>query len=301
VLTSIGVFLYSRLSRGARRHRTVTGRGFRPRQLALGKWRLPAAALAIGYLVVAVALPVLILLYASTQPFYSVPSGESLSKVTLAHYGDTLTEASSLRAFGNSLLLGVGTATAVMLTMAVAAWLVIRTRLPGRWLVDNLASLPLVIPGLVVGVALLFVYLQLPISVYGTLWILFLAYFTRFMPYGMRYASTSMQQLSGELEESARTSGAGWWQTFRRVTLPLLVPGLLAGWLYVLIVSVRELSSSLLLYSPRTEVLAVRIFHDYQEGRFPELAALGMTMILVIVVLVAIAYRLGARAGVWEV
>jgi iron(III) transport system permease protein len=147
-----------------------------------------------------------------------------------------------------------------MLMMAVAAWVVVRTKLPGRWLIDNLAFLPLVIPGLVLGVAMLDVYLRLSwLPVYGTLWILFIAYLTRYMPYGMRYSSTSMFQIGKELEESAMMSGAGWFQTFRRVVLPLLVPGFVAGWIYIFVVSFRELGSSVLLYSPGKEVLSIAI------------------------------------------
>jgi iron(III) transport system permease protein len=299
LVASLGVFLYSRLARRGVPYQTITGRGHRARRVELGGWRLPATILAAAYLLIASVLPVLILLYASTQRFYSVPSLDTLSEMTLDRYGEVLGQEAALRAFGNSLLLAVATATAVMLVMAVASWIVVRSRLPGRWLVDNLASLPLVIPGLVLGVALLFVYLRSPLPIYGTLWILFLAYFTRFMPYGMRYAVSAMHQLGAELEEAARTSGASFLQTFRRITLPLLLPGLLAGWLYVVIVAMRELSSSILLYSPGTEVLSVRIFVLYEDGRFTELAALGMAMVLVLAVLAALAYRVGTRVGIW--
>jgi iron(III) transport system permease protein len=299
-LTSIGVFWHSRLARRAKSFQTVTGKGFRPRPIELGKWRWPATGLIVGYFVFAVAAPLLILVYASTQKFYSVPSRESLSRMTLENYEYTFTSSGTITALKNSLYLGVGTATLVMLFMAVAAWLVVRTKLPGRWLVDNLAFLPLVVPGLVMGVALLIVYLRHPLPVYGTIWILFIAYFTRYMPYGMRYASSSMYQISSELEECAQTSGASWWQSFRRVVLPLLMPGLVAGWIYILIVSVRELSSSILLYSPGNEVLSIRIWEQYQNGQFTELSALGVIMVVVLVVLVGVAYKLGAKVGVKE-
>jgi iron(III) transport system permease protein len=177
----------------------------------------------------------------------------------------------------------------------------VRTTLPGRWLVDNLAFLPLVIPGLVLGVALLTVYLRLTwLPVAGTLWILFIAYLTRYMPYGMRYAATSMFQIGRELEESAMMSGAGWLQSFRRVMLPLLVPGLVAGWIYIFVVSFRELGSSLLLYSPGREVLSIAIWEQWSNGQLPELAALGVMLIGFLVVMVGIAYKLGARIGVRE-
>src|SRR5438067_8172248 len=145
----------------------------------------------------------------------------------------------------NSVVLAIGSATTVMLISAVIAWIVVRTKVPGRWMLDNLASLPLVFPGLVLGVAIMVCYLYIDIGVYGTLWIMFIAYVTRFLPYGMRYNSASMLQIHKELEESAAMSGASWAISFRRVVLPLLQPGLLASFIYVMIVSVRELSSSI--------------------------------------------------------
>jgi iron(III) transport system permease protein len=299
-LTTIGIFWQSRLSKRGRAYQTVTGKGFRPQPMDLGKYRWPATILVLGYFVIAVVMPVLILLYASFQPFYSVPTLASLRNFTLENYEYTLTNNQALGAAKNSFILGIGSATTVMFLMAIVSWLVVRTKLPGRWMIDNLTFLPLAIPGLVLGVALLFVYLRFPLPIYGTIWILFIAYFTRYMPYGMRYASTSMYQISGELEESAQTSGATWWQTFRRVNLPLLMPGLVAGWIYIVMVSVRELSSSILLYSPGNEVLSILIWEQWENGQFTELASLGVLMVLALVVLVAVAHRLGARVGVKE-
>jgi iron(III) transport system permease protein len=299
-LTTFGVFWQSRLSKRGKAFQTVTGKGFRPHPMDLGTWRWPATALILAYFLFAVVMPVLILVYASFQPFYSVPSLESFSRFTLENYEYTLTNAPSLRAARNSFTLGIGAATTVMFVMAIASWLVVRTRIPGRWLVDNLSFLPLTIPGLVMGVALLFVYLRFPIGIYGTIWILFIAYLTRYMPYGMRYASTSMYQISGELEESAQTSGASWWQSFRRVNLPLLMPGLLAGWIYIVMVSVRELSSSILLYSPGNEVLSIIIWERWENGQFTELASLGVLMVVALVVLVLVAQKLGASVGIQE-
>lgn len=298
VVTSLAMLVYSRLVRPGARHETVSGRGARPWRWPLGRWRGLVVGLTAAYLLLAAAVPLAILLYASLQPFYSPPSLQGLSTLTLDSYA-TVLETATVRAFVNSMVLAVGTATAVMLVMGAAAWFVVRGPRRGRWLVDNLTALPLVIPGLVIGVALLFVYLRVPLPIYGTLWILFLAYFTRFMPYGMRYAVTSMQQIAREAEEAAHMSGASWTQTFRRVTLPLLLPGLVAGWIYVVIVSVRELSSSIILYSPSSEVLPVRIFVLYEGGQFTDLAALGIVLVVVLVGLALAAYRLGSRVGVW--
>jgi iron(III) transport system permease protein len=304
LLTAIGVLWQSRLSKRGRAYQTVTGKGFRPRPVQLGVWRIPAVIFICVYFLIAVVAPLLMLAYMSTQQFYTPPTRKTLSNMSLEMYGKVIHDDLIVTALKNSLILGLGSATTVILLAAFASWIVVRTRIPGRWLVDNLAFTPLVIPGLVLGVALLFVYLRLNrdfhIAIYGSLWILFIAYLTRYMPYGMRYSSTSMYQIGRELEESAQTSGASWFQSFRRVLLPLLAPGLIAGWIYIVIVSVRELSSSILLYTPGRQVLSIVIWEQYQNGAFTELAALGMMMVGALVLLVIVAYKLGARIGIRE-
>jgi len=162
------------------------------------------------------------------------------------------------------------------------------------------ASLPLVFPGLVLGLSIMIFYLNVDIGVYGTIWILFIAYVTRFMPYGLRYNTTSMLQIHKELEESAAMSGASWVTTFWRVILPLLKPGLVAGWIYVMLLSIRELSSSILLYSPGTEVVSVVIWELWENGQYVELSALGVMFILALFFLVMVAQWLGRKFGIKE-
>jgi iron(III) transport system permease protein len=297
VLAVIGMAISTFAGRAAKNYQTVTGKGFRPRPMALGKWRPVMGAIIIAYFLFTVVLPLLVLLYTSLLKFYQAPSGAAFRSMTFANYTSLLNLPKALTALQNSLFLGIGTATVVMAGMAIAAWVVVRSKVPGRMLVDQLSFLPLVVPGLVLGLALSFVYLRSPIPIYGTIFILMIAYVTRYMPYGMRYAVTSMQQISAELEESAQVSGASWWQTFRRVLLPLLAPGLMAGWIYILVVSFRELSSSILLYSPGNEVLSILIFEQYENGEFTVLSALGVIMVLTLVVLVTVAYKLGAKIG----
>jgi iron(III) transport system permease protein len=152
----------------------------------------------------------------------------------------------------------------------------------------------------VLGLSIMICYLYIDIGVYGTLWILLIAYVTRFLPYGMRYVSTSMLQIHKELEESAAMSGASWGMTFRRVVLPLLVPGLLSGTIYVLIVSIRELSSSILLYSPGSEVVSIMIWELWQNGQYVELSALGVMLIILLFCLVMVAQLVGRRFGISE-
>jgi len=198
----------------------------------------------------------------------------------------------------NSLFLSVGTATLVMLVTSVIAWIVVKTKIPGRWMLDSLTSLPLVFPGLVLGLSIMVFYLNVPIGIYGTIWIMFIAYVTRFMPYGLRYNLTSMMQIHKELEESAAMSGASWSLTFRRIILPLLKPGLLAGWIYIMIVSIRELSSSILLYSPGSEVVSIMIWELWQNGQYVELSALGVMLITFLFFVVMLAQYVGKKFGV---
>jgi len=220
--------------------------------------------------------------------------------LTLDPYRFIITYPNLTSAVWNSLLLALGSAAVIMLVTSVICWIVVKTKLPGRWLLDNIASLPMVFPGLVLGLAIMIFYLNVDIGVYGTIWILFIAYVTRFMPYGLRYNTTSMLQIHKELEESAAMSGASWGTTFWRIILPLLKPGLVAGWIYVMLLSIRELSSSILLYSPGTEVVSVVIWELWENGQYVELSALGVMFILALFMLVMVAQWLGRKFGIRE-
>jgi iron(III) transport system permease protein len=300
LITSVGVYLQSRLSSRGSRYATMTGKGFRPRQIDLGPWRFLTAGIFIVYFLLIVILPFLVLLWSSFQKFYSVPSWKALHNLTLDPYRFIVTYPSLLSAVTNTLVLSIGTATVIMLVTAVITWVVVKTKIPGRWLLDNIASLPLVFPGLVLGLSIMIFYLNVDIGVYGTIWIMFIAYITRFMPYGLRYNTASMLQIHKELEESAAMSGASWATTFWRVVLPLLKPGLVAGWIYVLLLSVRELSSSILLYSPGTEVVSVVIWELWENGQYVELSALGVMFITSLFFIVMLAQWIGRKFGVKE-
>ena len=300
LITSVGVYFQSRLSSRGSKYATMTGKGFRPRQIDLGRWRWFTAGIFIVYFLLIVVLPFSVLLWSSFQKFYSVPSWHALQNLTLEPYRFILTYPNLTRSVWNSILLAFSSATVIMLVTSVICWIVVKTRLPGRWLLDNIASLPMVFPGLVLGLAIMIFYLNFDIGVYGTMWIMFIAYVTRFMPYGLRYNTTSMLQIHKELEESAAMSGASWGTTFRRIILPLLKPGLVAGWIYIMIVSIRELSSSILLYSPGTEVVSIVIWELWENGQYVELSALGVLFILALFVLVMVAQWLGKKFGVKE-
>lgn len=299
-ISVVGVYVVNRVRGQGSTFATVTGKGFRPQPLDLGRWRPVVTGAVVVYFCITTVLPFLVMLYTSFLPYYQTFSVEHFDLFSLDNYRDLFGSAIFTDALRNSLMLSVGSATAIMFLTGIAAWFVVRTRVRGRQVVDQLTFLPLVVPGLVMGVAISFVYLRnpLPFAVYGTIWILFIAYVTRFMPYGMRYAMPSLTQISPELEESAAVSGATWWQINRRVLLPLMVPGLMAGWIYIIIVSIRELSSSILLYSPGNEVLSIVIWQFYEKGELTTVSAVAVVLVGSLAVFVAIAYKIGARIGV---
>src|SRR5690606_1848818 len=300
LITTVGVYLQSRLSSRGNKYSTVTGKGYRPRAMDLGKWRYLTAAIFMVYFFLIVVLPFLVLVWSSLQKFYSVPSVEAVKNLTLDAYKFMLHYPTLWDSVWNSLVLALGSATIIMLATSVICWIVVKTKMPGRWLLDNMASLPMVFPGLVLGLAIMVFYLNFDIGIYGTMWIMFIADVTRFLPYGLRYNTTSMLQIHKELEESAAMSGASWGTTFWRIILPLLKPGLMAGWIYIVIVSIRELSTSILLYSPGTEVISIMIWELWENGQYVELSALGVMFIIALFLLVMTAQLLGKRFGVKE-
>jgi iron(III) transport system permease protein len=292
------VYAQSRVTAEVGKFSTVTGKGFRPRMMNIGRWRYLTMAIFVAYFMIIVALPFLVLVWCSLQKFYSAPSLAAMKSLSLDAYRAVFAYPDIGAVIWNTAVLAVSAATVIMMMTSVLAWIVVRTRIPGRWVLDQLASLPLVFPGLVLGLAIMICYLHVGIGVYGTLWIMLIAYVTRFMPYGMRYSMTSLLALHKELEESAAMSGASWRMAFRRIILPLLKPGLIAGWIYIVIVSVRELSGSILLYSPGSEVVSIMIWEYWQNGQYVELSALGVMLIVVLFCFVVTAQFASRRFGV---
>lgn len=293
LISVIGIIFYGRATSHAERFSTVTGKGFRPRVIDLGAWRWAAAGVSMLFFIVSLGLPLFVMVWASLFKFYTLPSMDVLPKATLNNYAEVLGWAAVQRSIGNTIIVAISTTAIVMSLTSVMAWLVVKTRMPGRRILDNVVTLPIIFPGLIVGLALLWTYLTLPVPVYGTIWIIVISFVTRFMPYGMRSCSTSMIQIHRELEEASLASGATWLQTFRRVFIPLLRPGLLAGGIFVALLSVRELSSAALLWSPGSEVLSVEVWEMWEHGGDVQLAALGVMMTAALGILVAAVHKLG--------
>jgi len=288
---------YYRLTQQADRFATITGKGFRPRRLRLGAWRL---ALGIWLLIIPLSLaaPLLILLWASFLPVYKPPELADFARMSLANYHAIWGRPETLTGLGNSALVGFWSATVVVGLTFAAAWLIIRVRSRLRFALDALISVPLVFPGIVLGITILIEFLRLPfIPIYGTIWILVFAFLIRFMPYGMRFCHAGILAIHRELEECGRTCGAGVLTVLRRIVLPLALPSVVAAWLYVFLYTVRDLSIAILLAGPKSQVIAVVILDLWNNGEVPELAALSVTMAAGVTALGIVLMWLGRRAG----
>jgi iron(III) transport system permease protein len=298
VICAAGIFLYRRFTRNQEQFATVTGKGYRPRVVDLGAWKYIHLAIAVIIFAVGAVAPVLVIVWASTIPYYGVPSADLMAQMSLKNYMFILSYPAVITAFKNSFILSISTATLVMLLASVIAWITLKSRIPGKSLLDALAFSPIAVPGIVLGVSLMWVYLAVPIPIYGTIWILLVAYMTNFLPYGMRAASASMIQITKELEEASQACGGSWQQTFRKIVLPLLTPGFVAGWIYISILALRELSTSILLYSTDSTVLSVLVFVLLDQGQFTWLAALGVLMMLVLILMALVAHKVGGGMGI---
>jgi len=279
VISGLGVFFYRRITAKEQRFATITGKAFRPRVIDLGRFRYVVSLLCILFFFVTVGLPFFILIWSSLTPFYEVPSIAALSKLSFKNYIYLFNFPLVLRALRNTIFLMITTATVTMFLTSVIAWIVVKSKIKGRGFLDGITFIPIAIPSIVMGVSLIYVYLTLPIPIYGTIWILLLAYTTKMMPYGIRTTTATIIQISSELEEASALSGGSWGTTFRKIILPLLIPGFMAGWIYITMVSMRELSASILLYGYGSEVLSIVIFDLWEGGDYPVLCALGLMMV----------------------
>jgi iron(III) transport system permease protein len=299
-ITTVGVILYLKWTNASEQYATITGKGFRPTAFDLGKWRTLFAWLTLALCMILFILPILVVIWSSFLPFYMPPSQAAIASFSLENYKALWDHPLVHRGLWNSFVLGMSSSTLTMLLTAISAWMVVRTTWRGKGTLDFLAFSPIAMPGLVLGIAILWLYLMLPVPVYGTLWILLIAYVTKYLPYGMRACSSSMLQIKKELEEASEASGAAWLHTFRRVILPLLAPGFVAGWIYVITHSFRELSTSIMLYRSGTEVIAIVLFEMWDGGQYPQLCALGMVLVAILIVISLVARAVGAHYSIQQ-
>ena len=298
-LVALGLYPYYRVTSKTYKFTTISGKAYRPHRIQLGKWRWLGGVLML-VLPLLQFLPIIAITWSSFLPFAQVPSRKALSMLTLTNYVTAFNDSGIIRSILNSLTVSMASATGAILITFFAAWLIVRASIKARWLLDQMAMLPLVFPGIVMGIAILKMYLVLPLPVYGTLWILILAFIARYLPYGIRFSHSALLSLHKELEEGAMVSGASWFQMVRQVVAPLIMPALLAGWIYVFLITFKELSIALLLYSPGSQVVAVTIWELWDNGHVGELAAFSLIITIGTVLVGSIFLSLAQRYGLQD-
>jgi iron(III) transport system permease protein len=290
------LFLYRRIVM-AGSYVTITGKAFRPRVTDVGSLRYLLLGVCLLYLFAAVVLPLITLLYASLQKI--AVAFPATGNWTLDNFRVAVTMNAVRSALANSLLLGLGTATIGVVLMGLLAWLIYRSRLPASGLIEYVVMFPQAVPRLVFAFGLMWAWVVFPIPIYGTLWLLLIAYLTVFLPLGVRTIAGVMLQIDKSLEECAQMCGASWGFRVRTVTIPLLVPGLIAAWLLLFIASIRELGASILLMGPHSKVITPSIVESWFGTSSELTAALALIQTLVVavamIVLVTITRRVGAH------
>jgi iron(III) transport system permease protein len=265
-----------------RSFQTVTGKGYSPNVMKLGAWRWVTFSFCILFFVITVVLPIGQLLIGSFFQFFGFYEWDML---TLDHYRAVASNSEFWRAFGNTMLLGLIGATATMALGGIVAYVSVRTKWRGRLLIDAMAWLPWMMPGIVLGVGFLWGFALLPhaIPIYGTIWALLLAYISLGTPISVRVMSGAYAQLSYDLEECSRVHGASWFQTLWRIMIALAWPSFAVGWVLIFFGIMRELSASVLLYSVGSEVLSVVLLKLWANGSAEQVSVIGLIMMTMVI------------------
>jgi iron(III) transport system permease protein len=296
LVVAVGAW-YLRASRGVLQFATMTGK-VRTTHVPIRRLALAVGyAWVLGYLLVGLVLPLVVVGWTSLLPFFAAIARDKLSLLSLANYKEILATPNVARALRNTLVNSTIAATVGTALAALIAWVVQRSPLRGRRWLDLLALVPVVIPGVILGLSLQYVYLTLAfLPVYGTLWILTISHVTLSLPFGTRSTSGAIAQIHPELEEAALASGRSWTATFGTITLPLIKPTLLFVWLWTFVHSVRDLSTSVMLYAPQNPVLANLLWQLWDYGNLTTGAAVGTLLLFGLFVIALVAQRLLDRA-----
>ena len=287
------IFLYRHLTREGEKYVTISSRGYRPTVIDLKGAQYPLFGIVALLSFVLIVLPVLVLIYTSAVPYSMVPSAKAFAMMSWKHWLAVLKDPISLLSLKNSLYLGVGGATLGIVLSFFVSYVIVKVRTKASGILESLSFLSFSFPGIVVGIGFMWFFVRTPL--YATIWALLIGYIATYLPYGIRPLTSAFVQIHSNLEESSRVSGGGAFYTMRRIVIPLLVPGIVSGWILMATMFVRELSLSVVLSRPGTEVLAVQILRFAEDGLWGRLSALGILMILISTTLVIIATWIGTK------
>ena len=274
-------YFYVRLVQHGRKYTVITGRGYRPRQIALGKWKWAALVFALLYLSMEVFIPFLVLLWASLLPHLQLPSVEALSQISLNNY-ETIFDFVDALPFINTAILMVAVPTATMVLSVLVSWIVVRTQISFRGSLDTLAFLPHAIPSILLGVGLGYLGLAYRnyFPVYGTIIIIAIAHTISWIAYGTRTTNGVMIQLHRELEEAGKVAGASAPRVLGRIVLPLVAAGIFNSWIWISMLSYREVTMALALGTRKNLVISTIVWQFWGNGWVPQMAALGVVLVL---------------------
>ncbi len=287
------IYIYRYLTAEGERYVTISSRAYRPAVIDLKKARVPLFVIVAGFSLVLIVLPVVVLLYISLVPYSMVPSARAFSMMSWKHWTAILHDPISLLSLKNSVFLGVVGASLGTVLSIFVCYTIVKVRSFASGLLEFLSFLSFSFPGIVIGVGFMWFFVRTPL--YATIWPLLIGYIATYLPYGLRPLTSAFVQIHDHLEESSRVCGGGSLYTLRRIVIPLLIPGIVSGWILMATMFVRELTLSVVLSRPGTEVLAVQILRFAEDGLWGRLSALGIVMIAISTTLVLIASRIGAR------
>jgi iron(III) transport system permease protein len=287
------IVIYRRLTAESEKFVTVTSRGYRPAVIDLKRARLPLF-MCVGLLsLVLIVLPVAVLFYVSLLPYSMVPSAKALSLMSWKNWLAVIRDPVSFLSLKNSVFLGVAGASLGVVLSLFVSYIIVKVRTRASGFLESLSFLSFSFPGIVIGVGFMWFFVRTPL--YATIWALLIGYIATYLPYGIRPLTSAFVQIHSHLEESSRVCGAGTLTTLRRIVIPLLVPGVVSGWILMATMFVRELTLSVVLSRPGTEVIAVQILRFAEDGLWGKLSALGIIMIFISTALVVAATLVGRR------
>lgn len=298
VLGLVLAFLYVRLMKQGKKYTVITGRGYRPREIALGRWKCAALVFVFFYLSIEVFIPFVVLLWASLLPYLQLPSAEALSSLTLKHYMDIPTRVGA-RPFINTFILMLTVPTLTMILSVLVSWVVIRTQVSFRGFLDTLAFIPHAVPGILMAVGLAYLGLAYRdyFPLYGTIFIIVVAHTINWIAYGTRTTNSVMIQVHRELEEAGRVSGASAPRVLGKIVLPLIAAGVLNSWIWIGMLSYREVTMSLTLLTRGNVVVSTVVWQFWGSGWVPQVSALGVILILFAMVVVGAVRLALSRIG----
>jgi iron(III) transport system permease protein len=290
----IALYLYT--VRRQEKFAVVTGKGYRPAIVKLGKWKYPCLAIFGLYLFLDIVLPFFIIGWTSFQPFYRAPSLAGLKTFTLENYRLLLSGRGVTDMLVNTAIVSITSAFATMILATLISWLAVRRASPLTKAINALTFLPLAIPAPVIGLSLIVLYIRAPIPIYGTVWILIIAFTTRYLAYSTRLMHAAQLQIDKSLDEAAYVSGAGHLSSFLRINLRLLKPAFIDGWIWVFAHAIRDFTLPLYLASGASAVIANKVFRHYTTGDY-QIASTFMVLLFVIVVIIAMITRRMSTGG----